>query len=326
MSNKVRITVLMGGPSHEYEVSLNSGKNVLTHLNTDKYHVDSIHIDKKGEWPLRPEHLKGKTDMAFIAMHGPYGEDGTIQSLLEAIELPYTGSNALVSALGMNKFLSLRHFRDSGLRIPLTILVSKKDWLRNAARVLKEINSYLEYPLVVKPNQFGSSVGVVFVNHRNDLAATLEKSFAGARDLIVQPFIAGKEVTCAVLDQGFGKTAYALPPTEIVPLASHFFDYESKYDPKGALEITPARLPETWLREIKQTAVRAHYALGCRGMSRTDMILGKDNKLYVLELNTIPGLTENSLLPKAALSVGIGFSQLLDRIINAGFLSSFGRK
>ena len=240
---KLKIAVLMGGPSGEHEVSLNSGRNVLKNLDPQKYHAEDIVIDKKGEWPFKPEFLRGKTDLAFIAMHGSYGEDGTIQDLLDTIGVPYTGSRALTSALAMNKFLSLEHFRRVGLTVPQTILVSKKDWLRDAERVARSVNQHIHYPLVLKPNQLGSSVGVYIIRNPKELPAILENSFQKARDLILQPFIGGREVTCGVLDHGIPRSAYALPPTEIVPVGSEFFDYTAKYDPKGAFEITPARLP-----------------------------------------------------------------------------------
>lgn len=325
-SHKLKIAVLMGGPSDEHEVSLSSGRNVLKNLDPQKYEAEDIVIDKKGEWPFKPEFLRGKTDLAFIAMHGTYGEDGTVQHLLDIVGVPYTGSRALASALAMNKFLTLEHLRRMGLTVPQTILVSKKDWLINAERVIGLINGYIHYPLVLKPNRLGSSVGVHIVKSSKELPIVLENSFQKARDLILQPFIEGREVTCGVLDHGVPRSAYALPPTEIVPVEGEFFDYTAKYDPKGALEITPARLPAPWLREVRRIAVRVHNSIGCRGMSRTDMILGNDGKIYILELNTIPGLTENSLLPKAARAVGISFPKLLDLIINAGFLSSYPRK
>ena len=312
----------MGGPSNEHAVSLNSGRMVMKNLNKDKYHTEDIVIERNGEWPFKPEFLRGKVDLAFIAMHGVYGEDGTIQDVLDSLKIPYTGSRALPSALAMNKFLTLEHLRRAGVNVPQTLLFSKSDWLKNSFSVLKSINTHIIYPLIVKPNRSGSSVGVQIVQTLKELPAVLARSLNSVRDLIIEPYIRGRELTCAVLDHGVSRTAYALPPTEIVPVSHEFFNYDAKYDPTGSLEITPARLPEPWLRELKRIAIKTHNAIGCRGISRTDMILGDDGKIYVLEINTIPGLTENSLLPKAARTVGVSFSELLDRIINAGFLSS----
>ncbi len=314
---RIKVAVLMGGPSSEHEVSLKTGQNVIKNLDSEKYEAEPIIIEKNGEWPVPINILKDKTDVAFIAMHGEYGEDGGVQSFLDSLPVFYTGSNALVSALGMNKFISSRHFEDYGLKTPNSILLSKWEWRMNPNLAIKKIFWNLEKPWVIKPNRGGSSVGVKIVNNTEDLVVGLQNGFMSAKDIIIQNFIKGREVTCAVLDHGFERSAYPLMPTEIVPLKNNFFDYVSKYDPKGSLEITPARFSEPWLQTIRRTAVHAHNVLGCRGMSSTDMILGDDGNLYVLEINTIPGLTEASLLPKSAAHQGISFPNLLHRIIQA---------
>lgn len=318
MSNeRIKVAVLMGGPSSEHEVSLKTGQNVINNLDQNRYSAEPVVIEKNGEWPLSVNILKEKTDVAFIAMHGEYGEDGGVQSFLDSLPVSYTGSGALTSALGMNKYLSLRHFQDYGLKTPNSILLSQLEWRINPNLAVKKIFWNLEKPWVLKPNRGGSSVGVKIVNNVEDLVISLHNSFMSSKDMIIQNFIKGREVTCAVLDHGFKRSAYALMPTEIVPLKSHFFDYVSKYDPKGSLEITPARLSEAWLQTIRRSAVHTHNVLECRGMSRADMIVGEDGNLYILEINTIPGLTENSLLPKAAAHQGISFPDLLHRIIQA---------
>jgi len=237
--------------------------------------------------------------------------------LLDELKIPYTGSNATVSALGMNKFLSLRLFRAGGLTTPLTFLVTKKDFENAPIKFFELVHYYLGFPLVVKPNNNGSSVGVSIVKKEDELLTALEEIFKISREALLQNFINGKEITCGVLDHGFSESAYPLLPTEIIPQVSHFFDYRAKYEPSGSLEITPARLPELTLKEIQRIAVRTHKLIGAKGFSRTDMILSDDGKIYVLEINTIPGLTENSLLPKAAEAGGISFPQLIDRIIEA---------
>ncbi len=316
-SKRKKVAVFMGGPSPEHEVSLKSGENVLRHLDPEKFEGFEFVISRTGEWPLTGEALRAQADLAFIAMHGAYGEDGTVQHLLEIISMPHTGSSAASSALGMNKFISLRHLADHGLTVPRTLLFHRLEWQLDRVAVLHKIKLYLEKPWIVKPNRGGSSIGVRIAQTPDELFHALEEGFAGNADLIMEPFIAGREYTCAVLDSGLPGAAFALPPTEIVPRKGSFFDYEEKYSPTGAQEITPARLPQSYLTAIQRIALQAHRALGCRGFSRTDMILGKDRRFYVLEVNTIPGLTEGSLLPKSAAAYGLPMEKVLEIVIEA---------
>ncbi len=312
-----KVAVVSGGPSPEHEVSLKSGKNVLKHLNPEKFEGFEFVVSRAGGWPMTEEALRTQADLAFIAMHGPYGEDGTIQHMLEAMSLPHTGSSAAAAALGMNKFVSLRHLADHGLTVPRTLLFHRIGWQADRVAVLQKTKWYLEKPWVVKPNRGGSSIGVRIAQTPNELFHSFEAGFAETPDLIVQSFIPGREYTCAVLDSGLPGAAFALPVTEIIPQKSLFFDYEAKYTPGAALEITPARVPQSYKIAFQRIALQSHRALGCRGFSRTDMILGKDKKIYVLEVNTIPGLTENSLLPKAAEAYGLTMEQVLDLVIEA---------
>lgn len=323
-SHKLRVAVLMGGPSREHEMSIRSGRNVMRALK-DKYEVQGVLVSKSGEWPFSPEDLKQNADVAFIAMHGTYGEDGTVQYFLDEIGMPYTGSGALQSALAMNKLLSLRALQDHGFRVSPSFLINQGCWRRNPFTILNNINHYLHYPLVVKPNALGSSVGVEIVEAPVELDRTIERGFESARDLVAQSYIPGREFTCAVLDHGTKGTAYPLLPTEIIPRSGRFFDYKEKYSESGAIEVTPANINEIWTREIRRAALRAHEALGCRGMSRTDMILGRDGVLYILETNTIPGFASRSLLPQGAAAMGISFPGLLDRVIQAAFVSHHAR-
>ncbi|TSA46471.1 D-alanine--D-alanine ligase [bacterium] len=319
-TGRKKIAVLTGGPSPEHEVSLKRGQNVIVNLNPDKYEVREIRVGKTGEWPVSPEDIKKLFDLAFIAMHGPYGEDGTVQGILGAVHMPYTGSGAMVSALGMNKWLSLRLFQDAGLLIPPTIHLSRNVWLAERDGVSKKIKSYLGKPWVIKPNASGSSLGVKIVKEEKDLKQALEFTFKDFKEIIVQEFIPGREFTCGVIDSSIPGSAFVLPPTEIVAVGSAFFDYKAKYEPKGAMEITPARLPNSFLQAIKRTALKAHKVLGCRGFSRSDFILNPKGRLYILEINTIPGLTENSLLPKAAKAINMSMSQLLEIVIEGALL------
>ncbi|MGC9046800.1 MAG: D-alanine--D-alanine ligase family protein [Minisyncoccia bacterium] len=316
-NKKLRIAVLVGGPSAEYDISLKSGENVLNSIDQNKYDAKLLIIDKNGNWPISIDEFKQNFDLAFIAMHGAYGEDGTIQSILEKEKIPFTGSTSLTHALGINKFLTLMHLKLFGLVIPFSLLISKNEWSDSPRLILKSIDHFIGYPLVVKPNFNGSSIAVSLVRRQENLTSALNEVFNLEKTVLIQPFIDGREFTCSVLDFGFSESAFALSPTEIIPKDRQIFDYESKYDPNLALEITPARIPEFLANQIKRTAILAHQAIGCIGMSRTDMILSKDSKLYVLEINTIPGLTENSLIVKAAQFAGMNMTKLVDHLINS---------
>ncbi len=314
---KKRVAVLMGGPSHEHEVSIKSGNKVVENLHKGKYEVTPVLISKTGSWAFEPKHLAENSDVVFIALHGNYGEDGMAQSMLEAEGIQYTGSGTLASALAMNKFLSGEVFRRNGLAVPLSFLVDKKEWTNNREDVFARIKNYLSFPFVVKPNNQGSSVGVHVVRNWGELTDALYDAFSVSKSVLMQTFIKGVEVSCGVLDFGWQGSEYALLPTEIIPRSSSFFNFDSKYVEGGSEEITPARFQEHVLRDIQRTAIMAHKSVGAKVFSRTDMIVDSRGVIFVLEVNTIPGLTENSLLPKAALASGISFEDLLDRIIEA---------
>ena len=320
---KKKIAVIAGGPSTEHDVSLRGARKVFDALNTEHYHPNFIFVDKTGVWDTHPEEIARTHDVAFIVMHGTYGEDGTIQHLLDAHGLAYTGSDAMASALAMNKFISSAVLKRAGLSIPLTFLVSKYEWEWKKQEVFDKVKHYLHYPFVVKPNTQGSSVGVHMVRSRGDLEHAMHDVFRHGSEALIQKFISGMELSCGVLDRGWSGSEFALLPIEIVPKNATFFDYSSKYMPMGSEEIVPARVPDYKLREIQRIAVLAHRALGARGLSRTDMIMAPDGRIFVLELNTIPGLTEESLLPKSAEASGIPFRKLLDLIIESAL---FGRE
>lgn len=268
--------------------------------------------------------MKGANRIAFIAMHGSYGEDGTIQGMLELAGMPYTGSGILASALAMDKVKSAEIFRAHGILTPKFVAFEKSDWKKYRSAVKKQIGR-LSYPLIMKPRDQGSSVGVSIVKSAAQLEKAVGIAFKYSNRAMAQQYIRGKEVTCAVIDRGVPLSAIALQPTEIIPKNSAFFDYRAKYTPGASQEITPPHLPKSVIKKIQRTALAAHTALGCSGMSRTDMILENPKskvqspKLYVLEVNTIPGMTETSLLPQAAKACGIEFPELLERIIEAGF-------
>jgi D-alanine-D-alanine ligase len=279
---KLRVAVLMGGISSEREVSLISGKGVFDNLDRKKY--DPVLIDV----PRELEKIKG-CEMAFIALHGKGGEDGQIQGYLETLGIKYTGCGVLASAIGMDK----KYFKE--------LLVSKDILVPETVS---------KAPCVVKPVCGGSSVGVSIVEKNEDLAKAIQLAKKYDDEVIIEEYIKGVEVTCGV----WGKDKMeALPVVEIIP-KNKFFDYESKYSDGGAEEICPARLSEAMTKKVQGITVEVFKAIKGRGYARVDMII-KRKEVYVLDINTLPGLTPNSLLPKEARAVGMSYPQLLDRII-----------
>jgi len=294
MQQKIRVSVLMGGPSAEYDVSLNSGKNVLKFLDKQKYAAKKVIVSRQGKWPMSFKTLKQKFDVVFIAMHGEYGEDGTVQALLDKNKITYTGSGAAASRLGIDKIASGKKFTAAGLRLP---------------------GIPKGFPMVVKPADRGSSVGVTIVPSPKELPAALKLARRFSKRVMIQEYIGGREMTCGVLD--VGGRMIALPPTEIIPKASTFFDYKAKYAKGGSLEITPARAPKPLTKKMQAAALKAHKAIGGRGYSRTDFRIDGKGRIFILEINTLPGMTATSLLPQAAAAAGISFAKLLDYIIEA---------
>ena len=301
-NQKLRLAVLMGGPSAEHEVSLKTGEMVLRSLNLEKYAAKAIIIDKNGKWPISKEALKADFDVAFLAMHGEYGEDGTIQKILEKMAMPYTGSDSKASKLGMDKEKSLQLFEKNGLAVA------------DFAVDLQKMHR-IGLPMVVKPLDRGSSKGVSIVKSFSEIMPAIQLVKNYSNKVMVQKYVKGREFTCAVID--YDKITVPLLPTEIIPLKSDFFDYDSKYTPGASKEITPPNLPLQKMEGLQQMSLKAHRAIDARGLSRTDFIMGEDGKFYVLEINTLPGMTETSLLPQAAKAVGISFPELLDAIIES---------
>ncbi len=299
---KINLAVLMGGVSSEYEVSLSTGQNVLECLNKEKYNVKPIVISKKGDWLVDgkektiDEALKG-IDVVFNALHGEYGEDGRIQGLLDCFGVSYTGSGVLASALGMDKIKSYELFRLHGLTVPEGVTLKK----------FKKC--------VVKPSCLGSSVGISIVDSKKDLKKAVDKASKLCKEVIIEKYIDGREMTCGIVENTKGQKLFALPVTEIIPPDGRFFDYKVKYD-GSTQEITPARIDKKLAQKIQEQSIKAHQILGCRGYSRVDFILRDRKTPYILEVNTLPGLTSESLLPKAAKEAGIEFPELLDIIIN----------
>lgn len=258
---------------------------------------------------LAPSPDGATIDVAFPALHGPYGEDGTIQGMLEVLGIPYVGSGTLASALAMDKTMAKKVFAAEGIPLARGFEVRRAEFASDPQGTVDRVAALL--PVVVKPVHQGSSIGIGMAKHRDELARVLRDAFAFDARVLVEERIVGTELTAAVIGN---RELQALPLVEIVAKRA-FFDYEAKYDPAASDEICPARVAPEVAREAQEVAMRAHRALGCRGLSRTDLIATPDRGLFVLELNTLPGMTVNSLLPKAARAAGIPFADLLDRLV-----------
>jgi D-alanine-D-alanine ligase len=301
---KMTIALLSGGVSSEREVSLNSGNQVYDALDKEKYQI--VRYDPKTDLGRLVEDAPG-IDAALIILHGPYGEDGTVQGLLELLNIPYQGSGVLGSSLAMNKLASKILYEKANLPIPPYITLQKGDPLQPGTW-----EKQLGLPMVIKPNAAGSSVGMTIVRSQDAIREAAEKAFSHDSTILLEGFIDGIELTAGVIGN---RDLMALPIIEIIPNDEHeFFDYEAKYTAGVTQEICPARIDDKMTQTAQAYAKSAHRALFCKGYSRTDMIL-KDEEIYVLETNTIPGMTATSLLPQAAQVAGISFSSLLDRLI-----------
>lgn len=318
-----RVGVLLGGPSSEHEVSILSGLNVVRALKGHaRYEAVPIFISQNGAWLfgdkrewLSPSEAIARIDIMFNALHGEYGEDGTVQNILEHHRIPYTGSHALPSAVAMNKEMAGQIFLREGLRVPKSVVLGPGNM---DTRTILALSSP---PWIIKPRSRGSSVGVSKVAIHADIPAALKKAFATDSHVIAQEYIPGREITCGVLEDFNGKPLFALAPIEIVPPPeAQFFDYQVKYNGKTQ-EICPAEFYGAMLARIQETALRAHEALGLRHYSRTDMIIKSSEKtrrapeIYVLEVNTLPGLTSESLLPRAARHAGLEFPALIEHLL-----------
>lgn len=305
---KIKIAVLAGGWSREREISIMSGNAAYKALDKNKYDV-TMYDPKNALQELMAQ--KENIDLAFILMHGKYGEDGCMQGMLDVLGIPFVGSGVLSSAMTVNKKITKDIYRKEGLTVAPDIVVTKGE-----AFSVEGIMTRIGNQTVVKPLDEGSSVGMSLCGNREELSAGIETAFECGREIMIEQLIAGREVTCCVLGNTNLET---LPIIEIVPKEQYrFFDYEAKYTPGATDEICPANLAEKIREIVIESAKKAHQALGCSVWSRTDMIV-KNEKVYLLETNTVPGMTENSLFPLAARTAGLSFSELLDRLITLSF-------
>jgi D-alanine-D-alanine ligase len=334
-SSKIKVGVLRGGPSSEYDVSLKTGASVLSGFAhekfADKYQAQDIFISKDGIWhisgaPVSPQKAIHEFDVLWNAMHGEYGEDGKIQSFLDHHMVPYTGSRTLGSALGMNKVLAKEIFKKHGIKTPHYITIEwmpafEVDSTALHARA-QEVFRTFPIPLVVKPVSAGSSVGVSIVKVFGELEPALRQAFvvANARAqgtkgvILIEEYISGVEASAGVVEKFRGQDVYSLPVVEIRSRDT-FFNYDSKYSEGGHEGIIPGNFSREQKDEMERLAREAHQALGLRHYSRTDFIVSPRRGIYVLEINTLPGMTPMSLLPLSLAAVGASLPDFIDHIV-----------
>ena len=309
----------MGGPSSEHDVSLASGENIFKNLDSRLFEPVKIKILRDGKvWMAgrftKLEKAVKSVDLCFLATHGEFGEDGRLQAILESYGAPYTGSGILASALAMNKAKSRQFFSMSGFKTPKTLFVKEGENFQSQLKFF--INKVVKMPVVVKPCSRGSSVGVSIVRRRNFLNKAILNAFKYDPEVLIEEYILGREFTCGVIEKKANGAAEvtALPVTEIIPGEDYgFFNYEAKYKNGATQEITPAQIGDHLAKEIQAAARTAHMVLDCRDYSRSDFLV-KKGKVYILELNTLPGLTQNSLIPKALKTAGLSLKKFLSDI------------
>lgn len=315
---KIRVGVLKGGPSNEHEVSLETGKQIIEHLPKEKYQPCDLFISKDGKWfyrdkEIEPSRALALVDIVFIGMHGFYGEDGKIQKFLESHGKPYTGSRAWSSFSAMDKEATRQIFSKAGLKIASGFVVRQKD---DPREILRRAVAESAPPWIIKPAASGSSIGIAIAKNSYEFISALSEVLQKWDKAIVEQYIKGREATVAVLEGLRKSSYYPLPIIEIIPAdySSKHFDYQSKYS-SLTQEICPGRFSEQIKKKAAEAAILAHQALGLRHYSRIDMIITPKDEIYLLEANSLPGLTNESLFPKAARAVGLEFPKLLDHLV-----------
>jgi D-alanine-D-alanine ligase len=311
---RLRVAVLYGGRSGEHEVSLQSAESVIAALDPEKYEVQRILITREGRWQPRPilpdPSANPGIDVVFPMLHGTFGEDGTVQGLLELAALPYVGAGVLASSVSMDKDVMKRLCLERGLPVVDHVVVKRSHFRAD------EICSRLGYPMFVKPANLGSSVGITKAKSCEELRAALELAGEYDRKILIERAIEGREFECSVL--GNDRPVAAIP-CEIVP-SREFYDYEDKYLLHQAQTIVPANLPEKQIREIQRLAVACYQAVECEGMARVDFLLeASTQKIYINEINTVPGFTSISMFARMWEAAGLPYAQLLDRLIELAF-------
>lgn len=305
MKNK-KVGVLMGGTSGEREVSLNSGKAVLEALMSKGYKAVAIDVGDD----IVKRLLEESIDIAYISLHGRYGEDGTLQGLLELMKIPYTGSGVLASALSMNKVVSKEIFQFNKIPIPPYIVINKENKEDFSLKSLP-----FDLPVVVKPSCEGSSLGVNIVKSEDKFLEAVNLALSFGKEAIVEKYIKGREINVGILDNT------ALGAVEVIP-EEEFYNYAAKYTAGTTRYLSPPPLPEEGYKKVLELGLKAHKSLKCQGGTRVDLIYCSVEEIYVLEVNSSPGMTKTSLLPKIAKSAGISFEDLVEKILKGASLKS----
>ena len=335
------VVVLCGGRSAEHEISLLSAKLVLEHLNQEKYKLSVLAIDKGGSlyppaaaaeklglklsgplnlpsgkhWVSGLLELNPGPDIVFPVLHGPFGEDGTVQGTLEVLDIPYIGAGVSASAVALSKIHSKEVLRGAGLPVLPSLSLVQTEWQEDAEKTLKRIEEGLHYPVFVKPDNMGSSVGINKSRNRDELAEHIEVAFRYDDRILVEEGIESREIETAVLGNSQPEVSMA---GEIIP-SREFYSYQAKYSDQDSQLLIPAPLSEEQLQRVQELALRAFRALQLEGMARVDFLMDKEtDQFWVSEANTIPGFTEISMFPRLWEASGVGWPQLLDKLIDLG--------
>jgi D-alanine-D-alanine ligase len=317
----------MGGVSSEHDVSINSGRMVAGSLDPDRYEVTAVTITQDGRWSFagsEPLHIAEAVrqlyglgvDCVFIALHGPFGEDGRIQGLLDLLDIPYTSSGCTASGVTMDKVLCKAVVRQLGIRLAEHAIVRRDEWDADPDGVTQRIQSTLGFSCVLKSPCQGSSLGMAISSTVADFKHDMDRVLHFGDLVMIEEFLPGNEVTCGVLDLGQGEPARALPVTQILPVSSSYFDYEAKYTPGATEEITPAEISAELTAKVQRIAVQVHEITGCRIWSRSDFIVVGNEPVWI-EVNTIPGMTQTSLYPQAAKAAGISYGKLVELFVES---------
>lgn len=315
-----KILVLRGGPSSEYDISLKTGRFVIDLLNNLGYIANDCVIDKNGDWYIRgikkqPNQLISQYDLFFNAMHGEYGEDGQIQKLLENIGAKFTGPKTLGAKMAMNKEISKKIFKDFNIKTPVYKIIQATDFNGDINQIALNLFRTFPMPVIIKPVERGSSVGVTYADNYQNLLDSLISLFVQYDKLLVEEYIKGKEATVGVIQEFRNQKNYSLLPIEVRFKNKIFFDYETKYSPETE-KICPGNFSNDEKQILQNFAIKAHEALGLRHYSRSDFIVHPKRGIYILETNSLPGLTENSLFPLGVMAVGSNYGEFLNHIIN----------
>lgn len=337
---KNKIALLFGGRSAEHEISLLSAASIFNNLDKTKFQISSIFIDKKGNWRvvesplLSPEKLNEgpsatflpwdespsspliEADIYFPVLHGPYGEDGTIQGLLEMADVPFVGASVMESAVAMDKAMTKIILKSKNLPVVRHLVIMEKEWKEKRKNILAQISKELPLPFFVKPACLGSSVGISKIRDNSQTPAAVDEALRYDRKILVEEGIQGRELECSVLGNDNPEASL---PGEIIPFRE-FYDYHDKYLEGKTRFGIPAELTPSQTKKVQGLSVEAFKAIGCSGMARVDFLMdGKTQKIYVSEINTIPGFTEISMYPRLWEVSGLPFPQLLERLVQLGF-------